>query len=44
MALILDAYNVIGALERYRRAENLDAGRELLLNDALKAAGWTGKP
>ena len=44
MALILDAYNVIGALERYREAESLDAARELLINDALKAAGWTGRP
>ena len=44
MALILDGYNVIGALDRYRRAGNLDAARELLVNDALKAAGWTGRP
>ena len=42
--MILDAYNVIGALDRYRRAEDLDAARELLVNDALKAAGWTGRP
>ena len=41
--LILDAYNVIGALERYRHANSLDAARELLINDALKAAGWTGE-
>lgn len=41
--LILDAYNVIGALERYRNASTLDAARELLINDALKAAGWTGR-
>ena len=44
MALILDGYNLIGALDRYTRAEDLDAARELLINDALKAAGWTGRP
>ena len=44
MALILDGYNVIGALDRYRQAESLDSARELLINDALKAAGWTGRP
>jgi predicted RNA-binding protein with PIN domain len=44
VALILDGYNVIGALDRYRESESLDAARELLLNDALKAAGWTGRP
>jgi uncharacterized protein len=43
VALILDGYNVIGALDRYREAESLDAARELLINDALKAAGWTGR-
>ena len=41
--LILDGYNVIGALSRYREAGSLDAARELLVNDALKAAGWTGR-
>jgi predicted RNA-binding protein with PIN domain len=43
--LILDGYNVIGALDRYRSANtgSLDASRELLVNDALKAAGWTGR-
>ena len=43
--LILDGYNVIGALERYRTAVTggLDDSRELLINDALKAAGWTGR-
>ncbi|HET7272197.1 MAG TPA: NYN domain-containing protein [Rubrobacter sp.] len=41
MALILDGYNVIGALDRYREAGSLDAAREILINDALKAAGWT---
>ena len=43
--LILDGYNVIGALERYAPAASggLDASRELLVNDALKAAGWTGR-
>lgn len=41
--LVLDAYNVIGALERYRDAASFDAARELLVNDALKAAGWTGR-
>ncbi|HZA47227.1 MAG TPA: NYN domain-containing protein [Rubrobacter sp.] len=43
MALIMDGYNVIGALDRYRAAGSLDAARELLINDALKAAGWTGR-
>ena len=41
--LILDAYNVIGALDRYRDANSFDAARELLVTDALKAAGWTGR-
>jgi uncharacterized protein len=41
--LILDGYNVIGALDRYRDADSFDAARELLVNDALKAAGWTGR-
>jgi uncharacterized protein len=43
--LIVDGYNVIGALDRYgtRATGNLDASRELLINDALKAAGWTGR-
>jgi uncharacterized protein len=43
--LILDGYNVIGALDRYRTAStgSLDASRELLVNDDLKAAGWTGR-
>ncbi|MGH3088376.1 MAG: NYN domain-containing protein, partial [Rubrobacteraceae bacterium] len=42
--LILDGYNVIGAIERYRTVNtgDLDESRELLINDALKAAGWTG--
>ena len=44
MPLILDGYNVIGALDRYRDTGSLDAARELLINDALKAAGWTGRP
>ena len=39
--LILDAYNVIGALDRYRDAVDFDAARDLLITDALKAAGWT---
>jgi uncharacterized protein len=43
MALILDGYNLIGALDRYRVAGSLDAARDLLINDALKAAGWTGR-
>jgi uncharacterized protein len=43
VALIMDGYNVIGALDRYRAAGSLDAARELLINDALKAAGWTGR-
>ena len=43
--LVLDGYNLIGALERYatRSTGGLDESRELLINDALKAAGWTGK-
>ena len=41
--LILDGYNVIGALDRYRDADSFDTARELLINDALKAAGWTGR-
>ncbi len=41
--LILDAYNVIGALDRYRDADTFDAARDLLIIDALKAAGWTGR-
>jgi uncharacterized protein len=43
VALILDGYNVVGALDRYREARSLDAARELLVTDALKAAGWTGR-
>jgi uncharacterized protein len=41
--LILDGYNLIGALDRYRDADSFDTARELLVNDALKAAGWTGR-
>ncbi|MDQ3590569.1 MAG: NYN domain-containing protein, partial [Actinomycetota bacterium] len=43
--LILDGYNLIGALDRYgtRTTGSLDASRELLINDALKATGWTGR-
>lgn len=43
--LILDGYNVIGSLERYapRYTGGLDQSRELIINDALKAAGWTGR-
>ena len=41
--LVLDAYNVIGALDRYRNADDFDAARDLLITDALKAAGWTGR-
>ena len=43
--LILDGYNLVGALERYatRKTGSLDRSRELLINDALKAAGWTGR-
>jgi uncharacterized protein len=44
VALILDGYNLIGALDRYRVAGTLNAARDLLINDALKAAGWTGGP
>ena len=43
--MILDGYNVIGATERYRTSVTggLDDSRELLVNDALKLAGWTGR-
>lgn len=43
--LVLDGYNIIGALRRYatRSTGGLDESRELLINDALKAAGWTGR-
>jgi predicted RNA-binding protein with PIN domain len=41
--LILDGYNLIGALDRYRKTDDFDAARELLVNDALKASGWTGR-
>ncbi len=43
--LVLDGYNIIGALGRYatRSTGGLDESRELLINDALKAAGWTGR-
>jgi uncharacterized protein len=44
VALILDGYNLIGALDRYGTARTLDSARDLLINDALKAAGWTGNP
>ncbi|CAN5893758.1 ribosome-dependent mRNA decay endonuclease Rae1/YacP [soil metagenome] len=43
MALILDGNNVIGALPRYQQTGNFLAARELLVNDTLKAAGWTGR-
>jgi uncharacterized protein len=41
--LILDGYNLIGALDRYRTCltSGLDESRDLLINDALKTAGWT---
>ena len=40
--LILDGYNLVGAIRRYgtRETGSLDASRELLISDALKAAGW----
>jgi predicted RNA-binding protein with PIN domain len=43
--LILDGYNIIGALERYatRSTGGLDESRDLLIGDALKAAGWIGR-
>ena len=42
--LIVDGYNVIGALERYRTrvAGDLNESREFLINDPLKV-GWTGR-
>ena len=43
MALILDGYNIIGALGRYGQMDDLSAARELLTNDTLKASGWTGQ-
>jgi predicted RNA-binding protein with PIN domain len=44
VVLILDGYNLIGALDRYRVTETLDAAREALISDASKASGWTGRP
>jgi uncharacterized protein len=43
--LMLDGYNLIGALARYatRSTGSLEESRELLINDALNAAGWMGK-
>src|SRR5918999_2953502 len=43
--LILDGYNLVGALERYatRSTGSLNESRELLICDALKATGWTGR-
>ncbi|MBX6762485.1 MAG: NYN domain-containing protein [Rubrobacteraceae bacterium] len=44
--LILDGYNLIAALDRYRRGREeagLEERRDLLVNDALKAAGWTDR-
>jgi predicted RNA-binding protein with PIN domain len=43
--LILDGYNLIGAVARYatRSTGGLDASRELLINDTLKAAGWMAR-
>ncbi len=43
MALILDGYNLIGALGRYQEVGDFAAARELLTNDTLKASGWTGQ-
>lgn len=43
MTLIIDAYNIVGALDRYRDADSFDEARERLVNDTLKAAGWTGR-
>ena len=43
--LILDGYNLVGALGRYRTRTtgSLDESRELLIGDALRAAGWIGR-
>lgn len=42
--LILDGYNLIGALERYRALQGgFEGVRDQLVNDALKASGWTGR-
>jgi predicted RNA-binding protein with PIN domain len=43
--LILDGYNLLGSSVRYatRITGSLDGSRELLVNDALRAAGWTGR-
>lgn len=40
---MLDGNNLIFALDRYRRAEDFETARELLIHDASKAAGWTGR-
>jgi predicted RNA-binding protein with PIN domain len=41
--LILDGYNLLGALERYRGdGAALEERRDRLVRDALRAAGWTG--
>ena len=41
--LILDGYNLIWGLGRYSEAGGLEEARELLISDALKASGWTGR-
>jgi predicted RNA-binding protein with PIN domain len=43
--LILDGYNLIGTLDRYREPAGygFENAREQLVNDALKASGWTGR-
>jgi predicted RNA-binding protein with PIN domain len=42
--LILDGYNLIWALDRYGETDGgIGDARELLVNDALKASGWTGR-
>lgn len=41
--LVIDGNNVIFALDRYRSAGDFETARELLIHDAFKAAGWTGR-
>ncbi len=41
--LVLDGNNIVFALERYGSAGDFEAARELLIHDAFKAAGWTGR-
>ena len=42
MALILDGYNVIGALSRYQQTDNFAAAREFLGKRHAKGGGLDG--